>query len=340
MRDDGSIPTGALAEFFSGKLGQAATVEEASIASEGASDDTWMLTVGTAEGPQDLVVRRYRSGGTVREDTDPERHFRVLLELPHEDIPAPEALWFEPGDEVAGGPFFVMRRVEGRIVVPWLPAGREFLAAAGAGPLGERFVEILAQIHAIPWRERFGFLESADGEEVVADPRRRLDQVAAMFQRYRCEPEPIFVDALGWLRHNVPAQERTTIVHGDYRSGNVVFGEADINGVLDWEFCRIGDPTADLAWVLSPSNRLGSDLACYIMPPQQILELYEKKAGWVPSERSLRFWEVLQLVFNAVLWINAEHNYVRGATDDLGLARWTFTVPTLRKLVLDALETA
>ena len=340
MSGDHSIPTRALAEFFTEKLGETATVEAASIASEGASDDTWMLTVGTAGGHQDLVVRRYRSGGTVREYTDPERHYRVLRELPQVGIPAPEALWFEPDDQVVGGPFFVMRRVEGRIVVPWLPAGREFLATAGAGPLGRRFVEILAQVHAIPWRERFGFLESDDGEEVGGDPRRRLDQIAAMLERYRCEPEPIFVDALGWLRHNLPDQERTTIVHGDYRSGNVVFGEGDINAVLDWEFCRIGDPTADLAWVLSPSNRMGSDLACYIMPPQQILELYEQKAGWAPSAPSLRFWEVLQLVFNAVLWINAEHNYVRGATDDLGLARWTYTVPTLRKLVLDALEAA
>ena len=337
MSADGSIPTKALAEFLSERLGESAAVEEASIASAGASDDTWMLAVATPAGRQDLVVRRYRSGGPAREDTDPERHFRVLRELPHEGIPAPEALWFEPDPDLVGGPFFVMRRVAGRTVVPWLPAGREFLAEAGAGPLGARFVEVLAAIHAIPWTERFGFLEADDDADDVG---RRLDQIAAMLDRYSREPEPVFADALGWLRHNRPEQERTTIVHGDYRSGNVIFGEEDINAVLDWEFCRIGDPAADLGWVLCPSNRMGSDLACYMMPPERILELYEEKAGWAPSPRSLRFWELLQLVFNAVLWISAEHNYVRGATDDLGLARWTYTVPTLRELVLDSLEAA
>jgi aminoglycoside phosphotransferase (APT) family kinase protein len=335
-----SIPTAALAEFLSERLGEPAAIEAASIASEGASDDTWMLSVATDAGRQELVVRRYRHGGTFREDTDPERHFRVLRELPQEGIPVPEALWFEPGEEVAGGPFFVMRRVEGRIVVPWLPAGREFLAAAGDGPLGERFVEILAAIHAIPWQRRFGFLAQGEGGGDGVDPSRRLDQLESMLDRYRTEPEPILADALGWLRHNLPEQERTTVVHGDYRSGNIVFGEDDINAVLDWEFCRIGDPTADLGWLLCSSNRMGSDLACYMMPRERFLELYEQKAGWVPAAPSLRFWEVLQLVFNTLLWVNAEHNYLGGATDDLGLARWTFTVPTLRKLVLDALEAA
>ena len=159
-----------------------------------------------------------------------------------------------------------------------------------------------------------------------------------MLERYRREPEPVLADALGWLERNRPEQERTTLVHGDYRSGNVVFGESDVNAVLDWEFSRIGDPAADLAWVLSPSNRMGSELACYMLAPERVLEIYRREAGWAPSEESLRFWEVLHLVFNTVLWISAEHQYLAGETDDLSLARWSYTVPRLRAMVLDALE--
>jgi len=334
-----AIPVESLARYFSGQLGETATVKAATVASEGASDDTWMLEVETAAGPQDLVVRRYRPGGAVREETDPERHFRILRELGGEQVPAPEALWFEPGPEVAGGPFFVMRRAHGRIVVPWLAEGRAFLAAAGEGPLGGRFVAILAAIHAVRWRGGgLEFLAGADPGRPQADAARRVERMRSMLERYRCEPEPILLDALAWLERNLPEQERTTLVHGDYRTGNVVFGERDISAVLDWEFARIGDPASDLAWVLSPSNRMGSELACYLLPPERVLEIYEREAGWAPSAESLRFWDLLHLVFNAVLWISAEHNYRSGATTDIGLARWSYTVPRLRGMVLDALE--
>lgn len=335
------IPVESLAAYLSERLGEAVTVTAATVASEGASDDTWMLEARTSAGTEGLVVRRYRPGGAVREETDPERHFRTLRGLSREPVPAPEALWFEPGTEVAGGPFFVMRRARGRIVVPWLAEGRAFLADAGRGPLGDRFVAILAAIHAVEWRgSELEFLAAADPGRPQEDAARRVERMRSMLDRYRSEPEPILLDALAWLGRNLPEQERTTLLHGDYRTGNMVFGERDINAVLDWEFARIGDPACDLAWVLSPSNRMGSDLACYMLPPERVLEIYEREAGWLPSRASLRFWDLLHLVFNTVLWISAEHNYRSGATGDIALARWSYTVPRLRRMVLDALERA
>lgn len=328
------VPTEALAQSIREHLGSSATIIAAEVASEGMSDDTWMLDVEVGGERVGLVVRRYRPGGPVREQTDPGRHFRVLAALPRDRVPAPEPLWYEPDPEVVGGPFFVMRRIEGTVVVPWSPKGQAFLREAGAGPLGERFVAALADIHALPWQGTdLEFLGPGEG-----DAARQLAASRAAVERYQLEPEPILTDALGWLARHVPRQERTTLVHGDFRTGNVVFGDDVIAGVLDWEFARVGDPAADLGWLLARTNALGSDLAAYILPRDRVLDLYERFAGWVPSDAALHFWEVLHLVFNTTLWMSGEFNYVRGATASLTLARWSYTLPKMRRLVLDALE--
>lgn len=335
---DPEIPVEALSRHFRQRLGSEAKIVAATVASEGMSDDTWMVDVEAGSTSYELVVRRYRSGGTLREQTDPERHFRTLESLPAE-IPAPEVLWFESEPTVADGPFFVMRRVPGRVVVPWSAEGRAFLAEVGAGGVGEQFIEILARIHGVEWWD--GGLEFLAVDQTAApsdDATRQVSAMRAAVERYQVEPEPVLIDALCWLERNKPAQERTTLTHGDYRSGNIVFGEERINAVLDWEFARIGDPASDLAWLLARTNRMGSDLACYMLPRERVLELYERFAGWVPSEDSLHFWEVQKLLFNTGLWLSGAANYERGETDDLTLLRWSYTLPNMRRMVLDALE--
>ena len=341
IKADAAIPVAALTEYFRERYGTAVTLAGAKVASEGMSDDTWIVDVETPAGTEELVVRRYRTGGALREETDSERHFRILRGIPSDRIPAPEAIWFESEPEVAGGPFFVMRRVHGRIVVPWSNEGREFLAEAGRGALGEQFVTTLVDIHGLDWRA--GGLEFLGAEaegEGADDAVHRGAAMRGVVERYKLEPEPVLADALGWLEANIPEQVRTGLIHGDYRTGNIVWGENRINAVLDWEFARVGDPACDLGWLLCRTNRMGSDLACYMLERERVLELYHEHAGWVPSEQSLKFWEILELVRNTGRWLSGEFNYVNGATSELSLARWSYTLPNMRGMLLDALEEA
>jgi len=53
------------------------------------------------------------------------------------------------------------------------------------------------------------------------------------------------------LRENIPPQTESTIVHGDFRIGNFIVRDHHISAVLDWELCTLGDPRADMAWVLN-----------------------------------------------------------------------------------------
>jgi aminoglycoside phosphotransferase (APT) family kinase protein len=338
LAESGSVPIEGLARSVREHIGADARIVEARVASAGMSDDTWMVTVTQGGKRTELVVRRQRPGGPLREHSDPERHFRLLEALVSQPVPAPVPLWYEPDADLIGGPSMAARKIEGTVVVPWSRSGRQFLRDAGAGRLGESFVATLAAIHACEWQGRELDLLAVDGVDPAEDAGNRIAVLRAAVERYQVEPEPVLVDALCWLEANRPEPRPAALVHGDYRTGNVVFGPDRINGVLDWEFARLGDPTSDLGWLLGPTNRLGSDLAAYILPRERILELYERHAGWAPSRHSLHFWEVLNLVFNTCLWMSGGFNYESGLTDDLILARWSYTLPKMRRLLLDALE--
>jgi aminoglycoside phosphotransferase (APT) family kinase protein len=328
-----------LAEYFARKLGAAGLrIAGWRLASQGMSDDTILVTLAPAAGEAvALVVRRHREAGVAPELRDVERQYRLLRALGGTDVPVAEALWYEPDPAVLGAPFFVMRRVPGEVPIPWSPEGRAFLARVGDGPTGERFVEVLAAIHRIDWRARgLAFLPRAEPPEDFA--RLEVEGLARIVRRYRREPEPILEDALGWLAAHARPTPRTTLVHGDYRTGNLVYDDDRIAAVLDWEFACVGDPMLDVAWVCARSNRMESDRVCYLLPRERFLERYERATGFVRDEATLRFWEVFHQVRNAVIWLSAAEAWAAGRTRDLRLARWALTLPTMRRLVAELLE--
>ncbi len=329
---------GRLEAYFSGRLGRAALrLAGWRLASQGMSDETIFATLEGDGVAHELVLRRYRDDGIARELSGLERQYELLRALAKTNVPVAEALWYEPDPAVLGTPFFVMRRVAGHVPVPWSPEGRVFLARAGDGPIGEQFVDVLASIHRLDWRALgLDFLLTSAATEGFAS--HRVSKLADLVARYRREPEPIFEDALGWLAANAPPAARTTLVHGDYRTGNMIYEGERIAAVLDWEFAAIGDPMLDVAWVCARSNRMESDRVCYLLPRARFLERYEAATGWRCDPASLHFWEVYHQVRNAMMWLSAAEGWASGRTRDLRLARWSLTLPTMRRLVADLLE--
>ena len=285
-----------------------------------------------------LAIRRYRPEGVLREVVDPARHYRTLVALDQTTIPAPAPLWFDPDSTVLHGTAFAMRRVPGFVPVPWSPDGRRFLGAHSNGTVSERFVDLLVDIHALDWRS----LDFSDAGEASACERTKalIAILGVMYHDHRTRPEPILADAIGWLRNHIPAGDEVTLVHGDYRTGNLVFDNDDIAAILDWEFALPGDPMRDVAWVLSSSNSVDSDLACYLIPPEHFVERYESRSGRRVDWSAVRFWQVYYQVFNAITWVHAEHRLQHGTTRDLRMLRWSYTLPVMRKMVLDALREA
>jgi aminoglycoside phosphotransferase (APT) family kinase protein len=309
------------------------------MAGQGLSDDTLVVTVQSPAqaATRRLVVRRYRPEGVLREETDPERHFRVLRSVQATGVPVPRVLWYEPDPAPLGGPAFVMEHVDGTVPVPWTPQGRSFLADAGRGPIGEQFTDILAAIHAIDWREAGLDFLGVPGPG-TAFAARRVDDMERLLERHADEPEPVLEDAIGWMRAHLPESPHTVLVHGDYRTGNLIYRDDRIVAVLDWEFATLGDPACDLAWVCARSNRMDSDLACYLLPLERVLDGYAERTGLRPDPGALHFWEVFHQVRNALIWVSAGRSYASGRTGDLRFLRMAYSVPVMRRMVAELLD--
>src|SRR5690606_39186531 len=331
-------PVDAVERQFGERLGKPVRLVDRKIAGEGLSDETAIVTVDVeGEGERKLVVRLFRPGAMARHEVDPQRLHQLLVAMTDTPVPVPTPLWYDPDASVFGQPYTVVSWVPGAALVQWSPEGRAFLAEAGQGPIGEDFCRILAEIHAVDRTTAdLGFLPAPEPGTAFAEAE--IDRLEDYLRRVADEPEPIVVDGFGWLRANIPPTERIALIHGDYRTGNLLFDDERISAVIDWEFARLGDPLYDLGWVCCPSNRMDSDLVCMLLPLEDFLARYQRYAGRTVTKEALHFWITFHQVRHAIMWLDAGRAVAD--TGDLRLARMYYTMPTMRAMVADCLEYA
>jgi aminoglycoside phosphotransferase (APT) family kinase protein len=132
------------------------------------------------------------------------------------------------------------------------------------------------------------------------------------------EDVPMVAVASAWLHKNAPAVEQLSIVHGDFRTGNYLFNEADcqIGTWLDWELCRIGDRHQDLAW--STSRAFGTYaedgstfLVSGLMPEEEFIAAYEKASGLHVDRRSLHYYQVFNAYSMIVMTLATSYRVAR-----------------------------
>jgi aminoglycoside phosphotransferase (APT) family kinase protein len=143
--------------------------------------------------------------------------------------------------------------------------------------------EVLAHVHAID-AASVPFLESLDGASQIALYREIYDGFDY--------PVPLFEVAFRWAEDNLPAAARTTVMHGDFRMGNLICGEQRIHAVLDWELACIGDPMQDLGWLCVRTWRFGGPGPVGgIGSRADLIAAYERAAGVAVDPSHVRFWE-------------------------------------------------
>ena len=196
-------------------------------------------------------------------------------------VPQPFGLCEDPG--VIGAAFYVMEMVEGRTI--WdgaMPAH----AAHQRTQHYEAMIDTLAALHNTD--------PVAAGLGDYGKPGNYFErQVARWTKQYRAsetEPMPAVERLIDWLPRTLPAQTRTSIVHGDYRIDNMIFAAdaPQVVTVLDWELSTLGDPLADFSyflmnWVTEPEGRSGvkglTGPATGIPTIEQVVERYCAATG-------------------------------------------------------------
>ncbi len=324
-----------LGPYLGERLGGEVQVAAVSLASQGMSATTLLLEL--ADG-REIVIRGQETAKTNKGDQDGnEVQFHILRAAAKARVPAPPALFCEPDPDMLGVPFLATERLPGHAVVPWSREGHAILTEAGRGPAGDQLLDILVAIHKVPTDDED--LVRAFGAPPKSSTGDALDRLQASIDgsKHGVE-EPILADALGWLRMHLRECSDPTLVHGDFRAGNLLFDDGRISGVLDWEFAHVGDPARDVAWLMAKSNRVSEDLACDMVPLNEVLDRYRRAGGRDIDPAAIAYWDVFMLVWTTAIWLRTTASWRAGALNDIRIARWTYALPGLRLMILDALE--
>ncbi|HEY9452508.1 MAG TPA: phosphotransferase family protein [Bradyrhizobium sp.] len=272
-----------VASWYPGATG----VTGAARLSGGASQETWKFDIVHPDGDVGAILRRSPPGYAASPspsrgvDLDGEA---VLMQLAHDaGLPSPRVMHvLTPADELGRG--FIMVRVEGETIARKILRDDEF---AKARPLLARQIgRIAAGIHGLP-HARLPDLRTNTTTAEIADLTRD-------YQKSNW-PRPVFELALRWLADHDPGPSReVTLVHGDFRHGNLIIGPDGVRAVLDWELAHFGDPMEDLGWICVNSWRFGE-----IDKPvggfgtrEDLFAGYEEAGGKADPDRVM-FWEVM-----------------------------------------------
>jgi len=135
------------------------------------------------------------------------------------------------------------------------------------------------------------------------------------------EPHPALELGLRRLAACRPARRAETVVHGDFRTGNLIVGEDGIRAVLDWELAHRGDPLEDLGWLCARAWRFGSPLPVGGFGSLDALVAAYQDAGGVQVDPdALRWWEALAALRWGVICMVQAHTHLSGALRSLELA--------------------
>jgi aminoglycoside phosphotransferase (APT) family kinase protein len=219
-----------------------------------------------------LVLRKQPHGDLLPSAHAIDREYRIISALAATDVPVPPALLYCADRAVVGTPFYVMERVDGRVfhdcTLPGVsPADRRGMYASMA--------QKLAALHNVD----FTALGLGDFGKPGNYFARQIGRWTRQWQLSRTRGDANIERLISWLPEHIPSDDITSLVHGDYRIGNLMFHptEPRVVALLDWELSTLGHPLADvahsaMAWLSPPDEYgglLGRDLEALGIPDLQ-----------------------------------------------------------------------
>jgi aminoglycoside phosphotransferase (APT) family kinase protein len=200
-----------------------------------------------------FVVRRPPLHSVLPTAHDMGREHRIISALGPTAVPVPAAFASCDDPDVIGAPFYVMSFVEG-VVVHDQATARTALDPAARAHAGASVVDALVELHAVDI-DAVGLGDLARRDELVA---RQLKRWHRQVEASKTRPVPAIDRVHQVLAARIPPQSESTVVHGDFRLGNCIVGDdGEVRAVLDWEICTLGDPRADVGYLLASWSEPG-----------------------------------------------------------------------------------
>jgi aminoglycoside phosphotransferase (APT) family kinase protein len=233
-----------------------------------------------------------------------------------------------------------MERIDGEVITDSLP--RELDSEQERERIADQLIEALVELHSVDhlrvglegFGKPTGYLE------------RQVRRFLGLWEHNRTRELPAVEELGRWLAANMPQSPPATIVHGDYRLGNTIYAAtapAELRAILDWEMATIGDPLADVGYLMIHWHEAGDELGGFNLQAvtslpgfptrQEMIERYEHRSG-----RSMQAldWYVTLALWKGVVFM--EGNYkraVEGRTDDPYLKSFGDAVVQLAERALE-----
>ncbi|MBI2767436.1 MAG: phosphotransferase family protein [Chloroflexi bacterium] len=207
------------------------------------------LTYHVSGGGKEWVMRRPPLGHVLPTAHDMAREFKVLSGMEKANFPAPRPIALCEDTTVNDYPFYVMDYREGVIVVSALPDGYA-TTPEERRRMSYALLDTMVQLHAIDYNA-VGLGDFAHKPEGYLE--RQVRRWSEQWERSKTRELPAFDELMRRLRAAIPPSPPPTIVHGDYRFGNMILAPDDpgkVVAVLDWEMSTLGDPLSDLGYTL------------------------------------------------------------------------------------------
>ena len=175
------------------------------------------------------------------------REARLLQALEPTDGPHAPRPRGRADTAVIGAPFYVMERMQGDVITDRFPTALD--TPEQRARIADELIDSLVELHAVDWTQL--------GLEGFGKPtgylERQLRRFNGLWEHNRTREIPEFEQVGQWLAANLPESPPATIVHGDYRLGNTMLAAdapARLIAIFDWEMATIGDPLADLGYMM------------------------------------------------------------------------------------------
>ncbi len=282
--------------------------------SGGASRETWAFD---ADG-RPLILQRARPGGVTSAALTTE--VELLRAASAAGVPVPAVVLFggevdgdldrdgvDPG--LLGRSWMVVERIEGETIPRRILRNAEF---ASARPLlAAQCGRALAAVHSI---DRWS-VPGLDPTDQFERFRELLDAMS--------EPHPAFELGFRWLERNRPPTRADTVVHGDFRNGNLVVGPDGLRAVLDWELAHLGDPLEDLGWLCVRAWRFGaSPRVGGFGDVDELVAAYEAAPGSTGTvdRDALAWWEAMGTLKWGVMCMLQAATHLSGTVRSVELA--------------------
>ena len=224
-----------LQEWFGDNVPSAGKIEKIAQFKGGQSNPTYKIT---SEG-QEFVLRRKPPGILLPSAHAVDREYKVITALQNTEVPVPKTYGLCEDEDVIGTSFFVMDFLDGSIYWDLLLADKspkertEIYASKN---------KVIAELHKVNY-ENVGLSNYGKPGNYIA---RQVSRWTKQYLASETENIPAMNNLIDWLPPNIPDEDETSIVHGDYRLDNMVFDASNnVMGVLDWELSTLGHPIAD-----------------------------------------------------------------------------------------------